>query len=69
MTEYAFSILLEKEEWLFNHNLEFLYWIEYYMIYWSGGVYELVRVYKSINLEEQSPLKVFEGTVEGSVDS
>ena len=39
------------------------------MIYWFGGVYELLRVYKSINLEKQSPLKVFEYTIEGSVDS
>ena len=39
------------------------------MIYWSGGVYELLRVCKLIKLEEQNPLKVFEDTIEGSVDS
>ena len=39
------------------------------MIYLSSGVYEVLKVYKSINLEEQSPLKVFECMVEGSVDS
>ena len=39
------------------------------MIYLSSGVYEVLKVYKSINLEEQSPLKVFECMIEGSVDS
>ena len=34
-----------------------------------SGVYELLRVCKSIKLEEQSPLNVFKGTVEGSVPS
>ena len=41
----------------------------YYIIYWSDGVHKLLKVRKSIKLEEQSTLELFEGTIEGLVDS